>query len=91
MNLRGWISVVGLGVLMTGCAQSGTTSAMQAAARPEAKRVVQALLSAERVQTLAVTEQVRYDADVSKDRLYRALGATPEAGTYRALKETLSR
>lgn len=91
MNLRGWISLVGLGILMTGCAQSGTPTAMQAAAKPESRQVAEALLSGETVQALSVTEPVRYDATVSKDRLYQALGAQPEEGTYGALKATLSR
>lgn len=91
MNLRGWISVVGLGMLMAGCAQGGTTTAMQATAKPEAKAVAQALLSGDRVQPLAVTERVRYSAEVSKQDLYKALGATAETGTYQGLKDTLSK
>ncbi len=89
MNLRGWISVVGLGMLMAGCAQGGTTTAMQATAKPKA--VAQALLSGDRVQPLAVTETVRYSAEVSKQDLYKALGATAETGTYEGLKDTLSK
>lgn len=91
MNLRGIIGVVGLGVVMAGCAQSGTTTALQSAARPEAKQVAQALLSDERVQALAATEPVRYDASASKARIYQALGAERAEGTYQALKATLSR
>lgn len=91
MNLRGWISLVGLGLVMTGCAQSGTTPATPAATLPEARQVAQALLSGERVQALASTEPVRYHADVSKARLYQALGAERAEGTYQALKAVLAK
>lgn len=91
MNLRGWISLIGLGVAMTGCAQGGMTTALQSAVKPDAKQVAQALLSGERIQPLAVTEPLRYDADASKARLYQALGAEREAGTYQALKAVLAK
>lgn len=91
MNLRGWISTIGLGVLMTGCAVSGTAPDTSAAARLEARQVAQALLRFERVQALATTEKAALDPEASKARLYRALGAERREGTYQALKAVLAR
>jgi len=91
MNLRGWISLAGLGLIMTGCAQTGTPTATPAATQPAAKQVAQALLSGERVQALAATDPVRFDANVSKARIYQALGAERAEGTYQALKAVLAK
>lgn len=90
MNLRAILGVIGLGVMMAGCAQ-GTPTAASSAAKPEAKQVAQALLSGERVLALGATEPVRYDAEAGKARLYRALGAEPTSGTYQALAAVLAK
>lgn len=90
MNLRGWISTIGLGVLMTGCAMSGTTPALQGSG-PDARDVARALLGSQGVQTLAVTEKAAHDPEASRARLYEALGAARTEGTYQALRAVLAK